>query len=353
MIGQRIKLARDVLGTTQAELASVLGTTQSAVASIEAGIYQPSQQYLETIARRTGFSVGFFTKGEPPEFPFGSILYRAQASVKQGPRTKAHGLAHLAFELAVSLADRLRKIPINIPKVSDDSPQRAAQITRASLGLSPNTPVKGLLRCLERNGVLVVSIPMQVDGFDGFSAWAGQDPMRPVIALLRGKSAYRGVFTSAEELGHLVMHSPLRVGASQADKEARAFAQEFLLPADVMQDEMQLPITLTSLAALKPRWGVSIAFLAKRADSLGLVTANQYRYLIQQMRANWGAKSEPGDDAAIAEKPLLLRKMASMVYGEPIDTARLVKDSGLPLPMLRELLGLEHPAGKLLEFRKS
>src|ERR1700735_2598686 len=352
MIGQRIKLARDVLGITQSELADILGTTQSGVASMEAGIYRASQKYLETIARRTRFTVGFFTKGEPPEFAFGSILYRAQSAVKQAPRTTAHASAQLGVELAVSFADRLKKIPVNIPKGSDEGPQRAAQIARVSLGLSPDTPIKGILRCLERNGVMVFSLPMEVDGFDGFSAWAGRDPKRPVIALLGGKTAYREVFTSAEELGHLVMHSPLRVDAKRADKEARAFAQEFLLPAEAMHGEMQRPITLTSLSAIKPRWGVSIAFLAKRAESLGLINPNQHRYLIQQMRVNWGAKTEPSDDKVMAEKPLLLRKMASMLYGEPIDLPRLVRDSGLPLAMLRDTLGIEQAPGKLLEFKK-
>ncbi len=115
---------------------------------------------------------------------------------------------------------------------------------------------------------------------------------------------------------------------------------------------MQPPITLTSLSALKPRWGVSIAFLAKRADSLGLITPNQYRYLIQQMRANWGTKAEPGDETATPEKPLLLHKMASMLYGKPIDIQRLMKDSGLPVAMLREFLGIDLGPARVLEFKK-
>jgi Zn-dependent peptidase ImmA (M78 family) len=195
---------------------------------------------------------------------------------------------------------------------------------------------------------------MQIEGFDGFSAWAGHDPSRPVITLLGGKTAYREVFTCAEELGHLVMHSPLRVTAKQADEEARAFAQEFLLPAEAMQSEMQTPITLTGLATLKGRWGVSIAFLAKRAHSLGLATPNQYRYLVQQMRSNWGPKSEPGDEAVAPEKPLLLRKMATMIYGDPPDLSRVLKDSGLPIATLRDLLGVDAPTtSRVLEFKKA
>src|SRR5438876_844308 len=104
MIGHRIRLAREVCGITQEELAEMIGTTQTGVASIEAGVYRPSAQYLETIARKTGFQVGFFDKGETPEFPFGTLLYRAQASVKQSAKTKAHAVAQIAFELALMMA---------------------------------------------------------------------------------------------------------------------------------------------------------------------------------------------------------------------------------------------------------
>lgn len=353
MIGDRIRLAREIVGITQFELAEALGTTQSGVASMEAGIYRPSTGYLEDIARRTGFSIGFFHKGEIPDLPFGSILYRTQTAVKKGNRTKAHAIALVTFELAGSLASRLKKIPINVPRQLDDNPENSAQITRACLGLSPNTPIRGLIRILERNGVFVFSLPMVVDGFDGFSAWAGHDPPRPVITLLRGKTAYRQVFTGAEELGHLTMHSPLRVSAVQADVEAKAFAREFLLPADAMHTEMQLPITLTSLAALKQRWGVSMSFLAKRAETLSLVSRNQHRYLIQQMRSAWGTKSEPGDDKVVPETPGLLPKMGQMLYGTPIDIRQLAKDCGLPLQILRGILGLEVDPARVLEFRRS
>lgn len=352
MIGSRIRLVREILGLTQEELAAALDTTQSGVASMEAGIYRPSSSYLDIISQRTGFKGQFFSKGELPDFPFGSILYRAQTAVKQASRTKAHALAHIEFELALGLAERLKRIPSNVPKL-DEGPQRAAQITRATFGLSPDSPIRGLLRHVERNGVFVLSVPMEVDGFDGFSAWAGHDPPRPIIALLGGKTPYREVFTVAEETGHLVMHNPLRANSREADLEARMFAQEFLLPEDAMRAEMQPPVTLTSLAAMKPRWGVSIAFLAKRADSLFIVTPNQYRYLVQQMRSAWGTRSEPGDDKIIPERPRLLGKMAEMLYGDPINFTRLGNDSGLPVQMLRELLGGQQTPGGVLQFKRS
>jgi Zn-dependent peptidase ImmA (M78 family)/transcriptional regulator with XRE-family HTH domain len=344
---------RDILGISQGDLAMMIGTTQSGVASMEAGLYRPSSEYLKTIAQYTGFSIAFFEKEETADFPVGSILYRSLVSVKPTARGKAHAIAQAAFELASILASKLKRIPINIPRL-DDEPAMCAKIARATLGLSPNTPIRGLLRCLERNGVLIFSLPLEIEGLDGFSVWAGNDPVRPVFALLQGKTAYREVFTAAEEFAHLVMHFPLRgLAAKDADQQAREFAREFLLPAEAMLSEMQKPVTLSSLAAMKSRWGVSISFLAKRAETLELISRNQHRYLIQQMHSNWGTKSEPGDEHVIPEKPSMVRKMAEMLYGNPIDVGRLTKDAGLPHTLIRDLLGIEPTQGRLLEFKKS
>jgi Zn-dependent peptidase ImmA (M78 family)/DNA-binding XRE family transcriptional regulator len=353
MIGARIKLAREVCRITQEELAAEIGTTQSGIASIESGLYRPSEGYLKKIATATEFDVSFFEKGDLPELPFGTLLYRAQMSVKKSMKTEAHALAQVAFELALFLAGRLKRIPINIPKLDED-PVKCAQLTRDALGLAPNNPIRDFVTLLEKNGVFVLSLPVEMHGLDGFSAWAGTDPPRPVIALLRGKTPFRERFTGGEELAHLVMHSPLRTSIAEADREARIFAQEFLLPAEAMIAAMEPPITLTSLSALKPRWGVSNAFLAKRAESLSLITTNQYRYLAQQMRSTWGAISEPGDENVKPERPRLLRKMAEMLYGTPINIMRLYRESGIPAQLLGEILAADETSGKkakLLAFK--
>jgi Zn-dependent peptidase ImmA (M78 family) len=120
-----------------------------------------------------------------------------------------------------------------------------------------------------------------------------------------------------------------------------------------MEVEMDRPVTLSSLAALKPRWGVSISFLMKRAHSLSFLTKNQYRYLIQQMHSQWGREQEPGDENVQPERPRIARKMAEMLYGNPIDLNKLSKDSGLSTRMLRDVLLVEDAApARILEFRK-
>ena len=117
MIGSRLRLVREICGLTQLELGELIGTTQNLQRGVLGGWDLPSvmKSFLDTIARRTGFSVGFIDKEETQDFPFGSLLYRVHASVRPSDRTRAHGLAVVTFELATMLSSKLKRVPVNIP----------------------------------------------------------------------------------------------------------------------------------------------------------------------------------------------------------------------------------------------
>ncbi len=350
MYGSRIRIAREICCMSQQELGEKIGTSQAGVASLESGRYRPSSEFLEKISMATGFGFNFFELGELPELSAGSLLYRSQASIKPSVKTHAHAHCLVAFDLALRLSNKLKAIPVNIPRLSDRDPAQCARLMRASLGLSPSTPIKNLIRTLEKSGVFVFGIPMEAEGLDGFSAWAGSKNERPVIALLEGKFGYRQHFTTSEELGHLAMHHPLNISQEDADKEARLFAQEFLLPAEAMDLEMPRPVTLSGLSEMKPRWMVSIQLLVMRAEALGFTTPNQSRYLWQQISSRGWRKREPGDDIVQQESPRMLRAMAEVLYGTPLNMSKLSKDHGLPSKQIRSLFGVLDTPSRVLSF---
>jgi Zn-dependent peptidase ImmA (M78 family)/DNA-binding XRE family transcriptional regulator len=352
MIGSRIKLAREIAGLTQTELAERIGTTQSGIASMEANLYRPSSEYLKILAKETGFGPAFFEPTHVDEFPSGALLYRARTALSKSERQHAHGLTSVAFELAVFLGSKLKIVPVNLPRLRE-SAERAAHITRTALGIAPHVPVVDLMQRAERNGVLILLVPREISALDGFATWVGSPYPRPVIALLGGKVGYRINFTLGEEIGHLVLHAPLTVSVVEADKQARAFAQELLLPKEAMLEEMRSPITLTNLAGLKPRWNVSLQMLIRRANDLKLITPNQYRYLNQQVRTSGWTQLEPGDERIPQPKPRLMRKMAELQFGNPIDLPKLSNETGIPINTVAELLGVETPKrrGRVLDFK--
>lgn len=342
--GERVRQAREIRGFTQAELAERVKISQSTIAHIESEIQQllisPSEQIVEAIAFQTGFPVKFFYQDSAPEFPLGSLLFRNRRSLlKKEDKNRFHQLGRLVYEIADKMSRELSFPPIHVPRVENETPQMSAQIARAKLGLSPDTPVKNLLNKFEKNGVFIFTLPYDIDEQDAYSAWADTEPhRRPVIILCGIKSGDRQRFNLAHEFGHIVMHYSFPQGLKEVEKEADRFAAEFLMPQEAMKREIIPPVTLTSLAKLKVRWGVSIAALLLRARDLGIITERQWKYLHKQKREKGWDKKEPDNLFIIPEKPRVFKKMIEVLHGFPISTTKVASYNNSPVKIIEEIL---------------
>jgi Zn-dependent peptidase ImmA (M78 family)/transcriptional regulator with XRE-family HTH domain len=342
--GDRLKQAREIRGFTQAELAERIGVSQSTIAQLESNnkqlILQPSERIIEAIAFQTGFSVPFFYQDSPPEFPLGSLLFRSRRSLlKREDKARVHQLGWLIYETAEKMAKRGRSnIQINVPRVGNEDPATAAHIARAALGLSPHMPVRNLLNQLEKNGVFVLALPLSIEEHDSYSVWADTQPRRPVIIISNDKPGDRQRFNLAHELGHLVMHDSFPEGLKKIEDEADRFAGEFLLPEEAMRSAIETPVTLASLAELKPRWGVSISALIVRARHLAIITDRQAKYLHQQMRNEKWDKKEPQNLHINAEKPRAFKRMAEVLHGVPVDVAKVAAYNLAPVNLIKMVM---------------
>ncbi|WP_380659309.1 helix-turn-helix domain-containing protein [Sinosporangium siamense] len=125
--------------------------------------------------------------------------------------------------------------------------------------------------------VRIVRLP---DGFDGL---AYVDHQTSLMVVGTSEVPARQRFTVAHELGHLLARDDqgLRVDADLNDAthkqhpseiRANAFAAEFLLPQDILRQEISMgDQTLASLAGMACRWWVSPSTLAWRLLNLGLI----------------------------------------------------------------------------------
>lgn len=345
IVGDRIKQAREMRRLLQGQLAEKIGVKQPTVAKLENGSLKPSDQIIEAISLQTGFPVSFFKQEPGPEFPLGSLLFRAKASVTQIDRAEAHQYGRLIFEWIdkTSALQGLRKLPLRLPRLSGDA-ITAARITRSSLGLSPDTPIPHLTYAIEKSGVLVLALPKPLKGRDAFSVWAGRETLRPVIVVINGAPGDRLRFNLAHEIAHLVMHETIRGDISELESQANQFAAELLMPEAAMRQEIVAPVTLPTLSALKPRWGVSIQALIRRAYDLEIITPRQYKYLMHQLTERGWRLREPSNLDVPVEKPRALRQMAEMGYGNPINYEKLASDLKLPIKLVKETLAVH--AGK-------
>ncbi len=343
---ERIKQARELRGLTQIELADRVGATQATIAHIEGNRFQPSDDLVDAIALQTGFPPSFFRQKMTVDFPLGTLLFRARSSMSAKERSAVHRYGQVMFELAENMTARVRGIPLRLSRLST-SPVEAARVTRASLGLSPDTPIPTLIRAIEKCGVLVLVLPTPMEGGDAYSAWVGADIDKPVIIVSSHAPGDRLRFSVAHELGHLVLHQALQGTPKILEQEANKFAAELLMPESAMRAEITSPVTLTSIAALKPRWKVSIQALIKHSSDLDILSDRQYRYLFEQIASRGWRVREPSNLDIPVERPRAVRKMAELLYGIPVNYEKLASDVNLSVPLVRQIIEMHEAKDEL------
>jgi Zn-dependent peptidase ImmA (M78 family) len=259
------------------------------------------------------------------------------------------------------------EIPLRLPKLQEEiappsgvpdevedaediqeiNPASAARITRASFGLSPDTSIGNLIYEIEQAGILVLAMPVAVPGIDAFSLWARTDARKPLIVVSSDAPGDRLRLSIAHELGHLVMHRAPEGTLAFIEKQANQFAAEFLLPEAAIREEIVPPVTLTSLAHLKPRWKVSIQALVMRARELRIISEYQYRYLFEQLSAYGWRTREPSNLDVAVERPRFIHQVAEMIYGRPLDYQQMAADLLVPVALLKEIIeayaGVDEP----------
>jgi hypothetical protein len=102
-----------------------------------------------------------------------------------------------------------------------------------------------------------------------------------------------------------------------------------------MQRVLVPPITLTTLADLKARWGVSLQALIRRARTLEIISHSHYRALSAQLGARGWRTQEP--ITVPVERPRALRQLAELLYGRPIVTPWLADELSLDLSFVEDL----------------
>jgi len=341
--GERVKQARELRGLTQIELAKQIKVTQGRIAQIEGEFRDVADSLIAEIAYRTELPLSYFSKAPENWLSVGSLLFRARTSISKREITQSLRDAEHVFGLALSMARKL-EIPVLLRAI-DGEPRDAARKTRAMLGLSATEPIHNLIRFLEGMGVWVLAIPA-LKGRDAFCCWAQvEDKQIPVIVISPNCPGDRLAMNVAHELGHLLLHkNSLGRLSPELEKEAFTYGAELLMPEAGIRPDLQPPISLTSVARLKPTWGVSIQALVRRAYDLNVISERQYHYLFMQLSAKGWRITEP--IPIVPEKPRLLRKMAEILYGSSIPMERVAADADMLPKEVSRVLSLYAEAEK-------
>jgi len=318
--GQRLRQARLYNGLSINDLAEILGVTKQAISQYETQNVTPEFEKMRILTEKLKFPSSYFFQKDIYDVNTKTTYFRALLSANKNARLQQQvKLKHLA--IIYQVLNKYLEFPIlNIPKFKYDDKLDFEQI---ALDLRNywdigEKPIDNISHLLEKNGIIVASYPVNQNNIDAYSQKIkveGND--RYIIVLSNDKNlAARSNFDAAHELGHILLHDwnidieelP-REDFKQQEREANYFAAAFLLPKNAFLRDVSLyPRDLKYYIELKKKWKVSISAMLIRANRLGVLTDNQYQYLMKQMAINNWRKREPLDNVLIKQEPILLNK---------------------------------------------
>ncbi|MFF2243300.1 helix-turn-helix domain-containing protein [Arthrobacter sp. NPDC058130] len=293
---ETLRLSR---GLTQTDLARATGIAQATLSKTESGVIDLDEDRWERIASALNVPARAFTEASTAVLP-DRIFHRKRRST---PKSE---IRRIGADLALTRqrVDRLIAAPATNLKRHDledgfVTPQEIAQLVRSELDVGTE-PIPDLTGLLESAGVTVLRWPLDSLQVDAIAAWP--EDTAPLILLGEHAGAERLRFTIAHELGHAVLHNG--EATEQQEREADAFAAEFLLPAARLRNEWPNPPHLEDLLPLKRRWGISLSALIRRARDCDVLDEAAYRHWNIVLSTSGMHRREP--DPLPPERPRLL-----------------------------------------------
>lgn len=314
--------------------AGVPDLTQSRLSRVESGAAELDADSLEAvgIAAATGVTTEWLSRPAIKQLEGVSPHFRARSRATQGTKYAGLAWAELVNEAHGILGQGIAHLPVTFEPRRGQDARAVARQFRRQLGFSALTPLPYLVLALERLGVRVLGLPWTCDTVDAFCAWSNS---QPTIALVAGVPGDRRRWTTAHELGHLLLHDGIQQGR-EIEAAADAFAAELLTPLDGLRRDMPAHPTLKTLTMLKTQWGVSVKSLIRRARELGVVDDDRATGLYRQISARGWNKNEPG--YVPVEKPRSLRLLIeiSLPGNSP---ERLAEVMGWSVDLAQAVLG--------------
>lgn len=318
--GDRLKCARKLRAMTLTALAAETGISKQSISLYENGDNTPEYERGCRLATALHVPYDFFFQEDSRTAITPATYFRSLTTATKLDRTAQSLKLEFVAKAYEALSTYLDFPTLNLPAVSftgnDDEfdtdatnamvcdIEHIASELRSYWGLG-NGPIQNLQYALESNGIIVTGFGTGDGRIDAFSQRTTLDGSELCfIALDQGsKPEGRIRFDMAHELGHLLLH-PWSEELDNISKDefrlretqANIFASAFLLPRDSFGKDAELyPTDLKYYIWLKKKWKSSIQSMIYRSHQLGIITSNQYQYMMRQVSKNGWRQHEPDD----------------------------------------------------------
>jgi Zn-dependent peptidase ImmA (M78 family)/DNA-binding XRE family transcriptional regulator len=245
-LGQKLRLAREKAGLSQAEACRRSEVGESSLSEFENGRRDPSLSQLDALARTYSRSVASLLSDEPE--PATTVLWRERPS--SGAEEVEAKFLRLSEQYANlerwsgDVAGSRLPSPAASSSMAWNAAEEMARAVRMLLGLG-DRPALALLRVLEEDyGVKVFHLPFEPTGT---AACSRSETFGDSILLNAGSVRWRRNFDLAHELFHLltwnVFRSASTTSTEQEEKLADKFASAVLLPEEALRSAVTRRLT--------------------------------------------------------------------------------------------------------------
>lgn len=250
IIGKNLRLLRDGKGWSQKKLAEASAMSLPGLKKIESGsTLEPQYTTLKSLASTLGVKVEAFFQPIPQ---LNRVRFRSSVQLKNRDQILVRvGRWLESYNRLEKLLEETQPCSLtpneNRPRGKKQrqtwAKEQAAHI-RKEMGIDDRSPIRDIRGLLESQGIKIYTFSLANHGFFGLSV--SQSEGGPAIAINTWEriTVERWIFTTAHELGHLILHE----GDYDVDElekeedhehEANIFASHFLIPSEVFQDEWQ------------------------------------------------------------------------------------------------------------------
>jgi Zn-dependent peptidase ImmA (M78 family) len=236
------------------------------------------------------FPTGYFARTDPPVFAASQVNFRAARRANARQRDAAIAAGVHGIEIDRWISGRFILPALDMPPLCATDAREAAQLLRNMWGLGTK-PLPNLVQLCESRGIRVYSLSPFADAVDAYSIWYDEVPY---IFLARRKTPERIRFDLAHELGHLVLHSAEPADTAAQEREADAFASEFLIPTGAVAEYLTHNPSVEEILVVRNQFKVSAIALAYAAHKAGRMTDWAYRQTCIELSQRGFRTYEPG-----------------------------------------------------------
>lgn len=351
--GQRLKEALQFREKKMTELADETGISKQSLSLYANDSNVPPFENVIKIAGALNFPTDFFMSEDLCTVTTGNTYFRSQATASKKSRNAQKIKLEYVSKMYEVILNYMNVPELNLPDTSDihipegvvaaDSDLAFAEIEKLvnlvreywNLGKGP---IDNLQYVLQSNGIIVTGFSDVETGIDAFSQQITiEGKVVYIIALSIGsKPVERLRFDMAHELGHILMHTwgedneeiP-KDEFNAREKQANMFASALLLPKEAFTRMVAAyPTNVDYYLSLKKKWKVSMQAMMYRTRQLGLISANQFQYMMRIMSKNGNRIHEPGDKPGKMGDTIFQAALDMLFEGGYLTVDDLLKEFG-------------------------